>query len=753
MSVAMKRKLSCLMMIPAITMGAQSALSQDDTGFMLEEIVVTATKRSTSEMDTPLSLEAVSGEDLEKANITDLESLAANIPSVNIADGLTAGSISIRGMGSGQDIAFEQSVAMFIDDVYMPRSRQYRAPFFDVERVEIMRGPQSVLFGLNATAGTVQIHSASTRPGDEAFVKLAGAYEMEYEGYRTDIVAGTSIGDDVGVRLAVRYGDDNNDFYENKFTGQDEGETEETVVRGTLVWTPVDNLTITSKLNYAEADMLGEMGELVAAGEDIKWERNTSKSLTTIFETTDPGFYHDAKSAVVNADYDIGESSLTAVVSYSESNFLQLVNTSLLSVNFFANRLIEEYEQVSGEIRWTSPEDRDVTFIAGLYAEESELKAQLESAFGEAALGGLATSGRADMTNDTSTLSPFVSATYRVSDAFRLTLGARYTEVEKDFTRDLRDEICIVNMPNGDGTYTAIGTVEGIFGAGALPSFCGTGDDADDSTSENLMPELIAQWDFSEEATSYLKIGKSVKSGGFSFSSVPAGAQAGFDDETAKSVEVGVKSRFMGGRAELNAAVFYSEFEDLQVKTFLVIGGQPISVVANAGETVSQGVEVEFNFAATEWLTVGTNVGYLDSTFDKFDSGSCNTAEKAANGGSNVCDKSGQSTPNAPEFSGAVYVDVAIPVLDSMVFTAGVNMAFSAAYFTEGTIDPLYEQDHYQQYAARIGLKAEDDTWAVSVVGKNLTDEGVNNFTQPFIGAIAYPGAPRTVTLQGTYNF
>ena len=136
----MKFKKSYLMMVPAILLGAQAALAQSPA---LEEVIVTATKRAVSTMDTPLSMETISGEALDQGNIGNLEDLVTRVPNVNITGGAQTNRISIRGLGTGNDRSFEQSVAMFIDGIYMPRSRQYRSPFFDMERIEILRGPQA----------------------------------------------------------------------------------------------------------------------------------------------------------------------------------------------------------------------------------------------------------------------------------------------------------------------------------------------------------------------------------------------------------------------------------------------------------------------------------------------------------------------------------------------------------------------------------------------------------------------------------
>lgn len=126
----------------------------------LDEIVVVATNREESIQDVPISIIAVSGPAIQQNAIRGLTELAIQIPNLSISNGIVNDNIHIRGVGSGTERSFEQTVGVFIDNIYMPRSCQYRSPFLDVERVEVARGPQSVLFGLNATAGAIAIHSA-----------------------------------------------------------------------------------------------------------------------------------------------------------------------------------------------------------------------------------------------------------------------------------------------------------------------------------------------------------------------------------------------------------------------------------------------------------------------------------------------------------------------------------------------------------------------------------------------------------------
>jgi hypothetical protein len=169
----------------------------------------------------------------------------------------------------------------------------------------------------------------------------------------------------------------------------------------------------------------------------------------------------------------------------------------------------------------------------------------------------------------------------------------------------------------------------------------------------------------------------------------------------------------------------------------------------------SEGVELELNFAATDWLLLGVNVGYLDAEYDDFKSGPCAPGDAPnpdPNGGG--CVKDGETTPFAPETSGSVYADLDLPISGNLVLTGGLVMSFSDDYHTSGNLDPAYDQDSYEMWDARIGLRAADDTWNVSVIGKNLSDEEVLSFTETaFDYGIGYLGMPKSVTLQATYNF
>ena len=644
----------------------------------LDEITVTATKRETTLRDVPASIEAVSGDEIVKANIANLEDLADFLPNVTIANGLTNGIVAIRGLGSGQDRSFEQSVALFVDGVYKPRSRQYRAPFFDLERVEVMRGPQAVLYGLNATAGTVNVISARSMPGDDTVGRITAGYETEYSGYSLEGVVGGSPSETVGIRLAGRFSDTGDGYTFNQATNRDEGILEETVLRATLVWEPTDSFQLTAKYDYADADRIGGMGEAYGPtanalnGDSVELDhvRNVTSTLLTIETDRQPGFFHETNNFALTADWNLNDYTLTAQYSFSQSEFDQVEDTDAITLQALQNLLLEEYEQNSVELRLASPADRNVSFIAGIYYSDSSLDTTLFTPAGPVLLGpntGLRT-GNAD-NQDIEVLSPYLNATFNVSDSLRLIAGLRHSSQDKDYEKI--DQPCyLADFSTGSWVVDTSVALNGIIG------FCGNPDSTASFSSDNLMYEVGFQYDLNESATFYAKANESAKGGGIPFSNVPDPIFTTYSDETANSIEVGLRSRLADGRLDFNAAVFRTDFDDLQLLSFVPnpSTGAPESVIRNAGTAISQGVEIDATFAATDWLTIGASVGFLDSEFDEFLFGPCAPgqapdADANNDGTPESCDRSGDPTPNAPDFSGNVFADIDRPSLTVSIET------------------------------------------------------------------------------------
>ena len=725
----------------------------------LDEITVTATKRETTEFETPLSIETLTGEQIVQSGIRDFEDLSGVVPNLFVGDGVVSTSIAIRGAGSGTERSFEQTVGMFIDGVYMPRSRQYRNPFFDANRVEVVRGPQAVLFGLNSTAGAVSVVSNQSNPGDDAFVELGAAYEAEFGGTRLTAIAGGGVSDTVGLRVAAQYSDSGDGFITNLFDSSDSGGSEEMLVRLTAVFEPTDSARITFRYNHAEFDIDDHTVEFFTADETCgaglvdgncqrDWINNIDRSLLGPLLGYEAGLFQELDNFAINADWDVGQNTLSFNVAYSDYTYDFGTELDLTPVPALDAALTEDYEQLSAEFRIASPVGESIEYIAGAYYSTSDLfntqpttlnLGLLAPAFaGQFDLAGSAS------TQDADTISVFGQITWNLSDSSRLTVGARYNDEEKSINRSIYCDII-------DATGTVL--VPGVAAALCPPAGAFT----DSRSSSNFMPELIFEKDFGESSMFYGKVATSAKSGGYVFSgSAPSTDALEYDDEEALSFEAGLKSRFADGRGELSVAAFHTTFEDLQVNSFQGDGqGGFVSVTTNAGESESVGLEAELRYATSEIVTLSANVAVLEAEFTSFELAPCYVGETDPDG-DGICNHTGSTVPYAPEFAATVAADLGGAMGGgNLEWFSRISLSHSGDYLTDGTLDPAARQDSYQRIDANFGIGAADGQWDISLIGRNLTDEYVLNVSQAgsFGGYLGYPSRPRTYSLQGRIRF
>jgi iron complex outermembrane receptor protein len=206
---------------------------------MLEEVIVTATKRAVGMQDVPIALSVMSGKKIAEAGITNLEDMAVFMPNVHIAEGSSSDSVFIRGIGSGVNFGFEQSVGTFIDGIYFGRAQASRSSFLDIERVEVLKGSQSTLFGKNTIAGAISITTA--KPTDEFEGSIALTAEPEFGGQSATLTLSGPITDNFGARFVIK--DEKSDgWMDNGAINQDEQQKDNQVARLVLAWQPTDDL-------------------------------------------------------------------------------------------------------------------------------------------------------------------------------------------------------------------------------------------------------------------------------------------------------------------------------------------------------------------------------------------------------------------------------------------------------------------------------------------------------------------------------
>jgi len=784
----------CVAVTGILLLAAFAASAQEPApDAVLEVIVVTAQKRTESLQDVPLSVAAVEGEKMLEAGIKDLSDMNGYVPNFEKADTSIGQYLIIRGIGSGMNQGFEQSVVQYMDDVALGRSVLARMPFMDLERIEVLRGPQNVLFGKNSIAGALSIVTA--KPTRELTGRVGLEYQPEYNSREGTLVVSGPFSDTVRGRIAARYYDEDG-YFKNNLTLRDEAQRREAAIRGTLAWDITDTLDAALKYEHDTFDYKGRTDEMlftyqnpnpsspfygltypqIAAalgamvGQDIGSDdgRQDFRRNTNINEWSN----NDVNVATLTVNWDLGWSTLTAVTGYADYKIDEDNDTDGSGIDVFTTTQKEKYDQFSQEIRLVSPGSQKLDWIAGAYYQDWNLKFEsdfntdgqnLFTALG--ALGGpyapLASLAWVhnvrEYTGDSTTWAVFGQGTWNPTDALHLTVGARYTQEKKTGTRVLD----IVNAQTGmfDLMQAIVGS--SVFGVdfktlgevtgGAYPIH-----DLSGKRNEGAFtPSAIVQYDISDGVMLYASAAKGYKAGGFDARGNKATGQFEYKNESVISYETGVKSAFLGGTTELNAALFYSDYNDLQVSQF---DGTLGFVVGNAAAATVQGAEIEGRWAIATGLMLSGSLGYLDFSFDNYDGAAC-TAIHTVLTGEKLCDYAGKANIFAPKWTGTVSLDWAMPISSFLSLHTTVDANYRGSQYVDVTLNPDIKQDAATKLNARLAL--ESDSWSVALVGKNLTDETTISFITDTplsnsVGAPAYTGyvdRPRTIALQAAYKF
>ncbi|TXS89498.1 TonB-dependent receptor [Parahaliea maris] len=689
---------------------------------VLEEVVVTAQKREQSLQDVPISLSVVGGNDIENFALRDFSDLSTQIPNFFVQDTPANYAIYIRGMGStAGNSAFEQTVGLFVDGVYAGRARQFQSPFLDVDRIEVMRGPQGALVGKNTSAGAINV--LTRKPTDETEASISAGYEFEGETTNVRGIVSGALSDTLRGRLAVSYIDTAKGFTENLVLGDHEKQVSDGVIRGTLGWDITDQLDATLKLETSRSRIDGNSYETIRPGEKIDYKRSTSG-----FPTVSERDFNDtdADNLTLTLNYGFNDFTLTSITGFSQYDFSKFLDSDFSAATLFGSSFAEDFDQLSQELRLVSPGGETLEYVVGLYAHTNSLDMDQST---ELAFGPFVGTGIRHFEQDNDVLSLYAQATWYITDALRVSASARQTEDKKD--ADQQREI--------------VGNV--------LPSWLDTPLSGDRDES-HFDPAINLQWDVAEDTMLYATWSEGSKAGGF------VGAQAStkpeefeFDPEEAETFEVGVKTRLFDSRLSLNAAYFYTEYTDLQVSAW--DADSSTFVTGNAASATTEGVEADFAWALGESVTIMGSAAYLDATYDEFLGADCLWNNPGCDVPTN--DIGGTRLPRSSEWSGNLSFVYDQPI-GELFFSSKLDVVYNSEKFLMEDLNPRGAQDDFTKVNLRLALSDADERWTVALVGKNITDE--TTISHAFGTPLAAPGtitylvdAPRTVALQLDYRF
>lgn len=652
----------------AQTVDQEAAEVQQQEGG-LETIIVTAERRAVDQQEIPLAITAVTGDALTEQHATNIAQV--NVPGLVVSELLGAAKIYIRGIGyDSLSSGAESRVAIYNDGVYIARPPVGLVSFYDVDRIEVLRGPQGTLYGRNATAGAVNI--ITTEPGD--YLEGYGSLTVgNYNTIQTEGAVTVPLSDAVSTRLAFQT-IDNSGYGEHIENGKNVDDLQSRAFRAKVAIEPSDTLRVLLTGDYYKAD--DGSGGFHYAGPAV--EGITPLGIATGFEAPeDPrdtaGVGPDRKLQTYGfagqVDLDLSDNlTLTSLTSYRKTDFEILTNNDGLPSNYSTATQIDDGEQFSEELRIAGDFDRLQFILGGYYFQEKAnavlqvamsgfiFGVDMEALFGEPPetyIQGYWAGG----TLKTKAGAIFGQATYEVTDALKLTVGGRYSSEKKSIDEQAQFDFSRVYDP-----------------ANPIIPF-GTQTDSDSASSFD--PKVAIEYKFSEDIFAYASWSRGFKSGGYNV----GGLQAPFDPEKITDYEFGIKTDLLDRRLRLNLSAFWYDYTDLQSTVIR----NTAQLTENAASAELKGIELEFAAAPIAGLRLAGSFSYLDGKYKDY------ITEDPTKPGEPAQDLAGNRLSNSPRYLADLDIAYTMPIgSDDLTLQTRARYT-SKIYFTQFNNETMSE--------------------------------------------------------------
>jgi iron complex outermembrane recepter protein len=722
-----------------------AAQSQGSSAPPLEEIVVTAQKREQRLQDVPFSVSALSAEQIAASGITRLDDVARYTPGLFFETiGIGRPQAFIRGIGSAAfDAGSDPSVALFVDEIYIARFTGVTFDLFDLERIEVLKGPQGTLFGRNAAGGA--LHIVTRKPSEE----FSAQFAADIGNYDSVLLRGGISGplsrDSLLYRLSFAT-KESEGYIRNTATGERHQDDGSHGLRGQLAYTGSDGFDAIFTLEYGRDDigMLAEQnvtdnvlfrppGDLAGQSHDLSLDQQYN---------TDGFQERTSTMLAAHLNWETTPGTLTSISAYRNNEFEELHDLDSTLFDTLDRYALEDGETFSQEFRLASSADAAFNWVAGLYyLHESTFRDEQwtigsDTAFALFMNGGQRFNLQDVMDVTTDSYAAFGQGTYALTPAWNLTVGGRYSRDEKSADRLLNN--------NGIGAQCTPATPCGPFPVNVLlPASFTT---SFGRSWNSFDPQVTVDYRAADDVMLYATYREGFKSGGFQ-PSIPANAERAsfiFGPEDVRSYEIGLKSELADRRLRLNAALFHNRYEDLQFVTGTGVGagGAPIVVTDNAAHATSQGVEIELLLRSSENLQLSAGYSYVDATIDEY-------VDDAGN------DQSGKQVIRTPKHQASTVGEYTVALGgDSRLVLRGEWSYRSRVYFDPGnTLET--SQEGFSQFSARIAYET-GGAWSFALWGRNLGDElycqNTITLSASTVG-VCHTGPPRTYGLSFQYSY
>jgi iron complex outermembrane receptor protein len=660
-------------------------------------VVVTARRIKEGIQDIPMSVQALSGEFLDEARTTRLHELQFSIPGLVVNTlGMFGAGFSLRGVGDQRIGGL--SVAPHLNGVYLGDANLAIARMFDLERIEVLKGPQGTLYGRNASGGSINFITRTPAATRDAQVELTyGSFETVRAQGHVNLPIGES-----AARVAF-IASDGDGYIRNSVDSRRFAEDDYWGVRGSLRVAATDNLRIDVMAQSIRDD--GATGDL--------WLPNPANlpdpkdiHLTTV-TLANPYLHSEVDNFDVNLEYELGFATLRSITGFARS---EVRNVDDCAGNPFLQGCVRaaqpnELEQWSQELQLVIPGSRNVSGIVGAYYADSD--SSLDYMFFQPLLAPPLRNDNHSTSSDPAA-ALFGQATARFAEHWSATAGVRLSREKHRMT--------IVGTAVDDSPTPLVGEMD----------------------SDDLSWRFDLSYDISNDAMAYVSASTGYKSGGFDVRTDSSGELDSYAPEEVIAIEAGAKTQWLEGRLTLNGSAFYYDFTDLQVSTADIVDGTYVFNVGNAAKAELYGIDADASFqVSARWSVFGGVVWLGKREFVEY---------------VNELDGdilSGNKLARAPEWSANTAVEYERPLWDIGGLTARIEYSYQSEFYYLADNDPAYSQDGFGLLNAYVRFDAASGRWYAFASGRNLTDE--DYFTQVFIQAS--PGYPDHYELGVGYRF
>ena len=704
------------------------------------DIVVTAQKQSQRAREVPISVAALSGEQLAQTNIARMTDLVAVVPNFTLSLAALQPITFVRGFGTTGSFSFEQAVGKFVDNVSYGRDFDGRYPLYDLERVEVLKGPQVLLYGNSATAGALNI--TSRKPGNAFEADGSVGYEFTAQEVLAQGGVTLPISDGVSLRFAGIYQRLAKGWIHNTLTNEDEPTFRNYGGRAILRITTVPGLELLFKAEIDRTRQLGTTSQAIAQGvlpnaqfTDAILDDNRAVDYrgAPFFSRDQNAINFETYQGDIN--WSFGPGILTSTTAYRK------VRSGSTETGAFQRPLLtlssgQKYNQFSQELRYAGTAGK-LDFLVGGYFERNNAHIFVPTNLNLGAIGSpLAPFARVTTYDQrVSSYSPFAQLTYHITPDFKISAGARYTVVRKTTDQALfganfipgisfdttREQVEAASNP----AITPL--IRNVLG-GTVHAFNGIL-----TREEHFQPQVVAQYDFAPRNMVFVKYVRGAKAGGvdatYTGTAIAASpSQAQFAPEEEESFEAGLKGLVLNGKLEYAVTAYDTTFTNLQTSAFV----GTVLFVTNVGKARTRGIEFEVHARPIAGLSVDATANVQDAKYLSFPSAPCTVAQTplppaaAAPCSQNL---SGAPTPFNSKFSGSFGVAYQLPLSRGYSLSGGWNLVYRSRYNTSTNNDLLGDQKSIMTLDAHFDLKSDQGWWTLSVFGRNLTDEKYKEYS------------------------